>query len=530
MREGDRMARGRGAERTGSDGGGRVHAAIDIGTNSFHLLVARLHDEGGFEIVTREKEPVRLGSGAGEMDRLAPDAVDRGIAALRRFRAVADAAGADITAVATSAVREAANRDEFLQRAWDEAGIDVDVISGVEEARLIHLGVLQALPVFDQQILLVDIGGGSTELLIGHQGRTVEAVSVKLGAIRLTDRFFPDGTIGRRAVEDCRSYVRSYLAPAVGRLGPHHHDVAVGSSGTILTLAAMIEAARGVEPGRPLNAVAFGPEDLAAVVRNLLKAKTTEARRRIAGLDSRRADIIVGGALLLEQVMQAFGIRRMLVSEYALREGVFLDRFQQDRADALQRLVDIRSESVQRMLDRYGEDIAHVTCATRLALRLFDELAPLHGLDDEARRLLEHAGLLHNVGLFVSHAAHHKHSYYVIRNTDQLVGFTDREIELMAQVARYHRKSDPSLRQPEHAALHPDDRRLVALLAGILRIGIALDRGHSGAVDDLRCRIDADGIHVDVRAEGDIGLELYTADQRRGLLEQELGRPVAITG
>jgi exopolyphosphatase/guanosine-5'-triphosphate,3'-diphosphate pyrophosphatase len=276
--------------------------------------------------------------------------------------------------------------------------------------------------------------------------------------------------------------------------------------------------------------VAFGPEDLAGVIRSLLKAKTTDARRRIAGLDVRRADIIVGGALLLEQVMQAFAIRRMVVSEYALREGVFLDRFRQDRADALQRLVDIRRESVQRMLDRYGEDIAHVTCATRLALRLFDELAPLHGLDDDARRLLEHAGLLHNVGLFVSHAAHHKHSYYVIRNTDQLVGFTDREIEVMAQVARYHRKSDPSLRQAEHATLHADDRRLVALLAGVLRIGIALDRGHRGAVDDLRCRIDADAVHIDVHAEGDVGLELYTADQRRGLLEQELHRAILITG
>ncbi|HZB72548.1 MAG TPA: hypothetical protein VE395_10435, partial [Acidimicrobiales bacterium] len=215
----------------------QVVAAIDVGTNSFHLLVARVVGAGGFEPLAREKEVVRLGSGPGDMKVLRPDAIDRGIAALRRFRQIADISGARIVAVATSAVREAENRDTFLDRARDEAGIEVEPISGPEEARLVYLGALAALPVYERQGLFVDIGGGSTELLVGRAGEVVEATSLKLGAIRLTNGFFPDGTSSRRAVEECRRYVASTLSAPARRLRRHGFEVAVGSSGTIRNLA-----------------------------------------------------------------------------------------------------------------------------------------------------------------------------------------------------------------------------------------------------------------------------------------------------
>ena len=223
---------------------GQVIAAIDVGTNSFHLLVARVVDTGGFEPLAREKEVVRLGSGAGDMKALEPDAVDRGIAALRRFRQIADISGARIVAVATSAVREAHNRDTFLDRAREEAGIEVEPISGVEEARLVYLGALGALPVYDRQGLFVDIGGGSTELVIGRAGEVVEATSLKLGAIRLTNRFFADDVVTKRSVEDCRRYVASTLSAPARRMRRHGFDVAVGSSGTIRNLAEVAEARR----------------------------------------------------------------------------------------------------------------------------------------------------------------------------------------------------------------------------------------------------------------------------------------------
>ena len=205
-------------------GAGEIRAAIDLGTNSFHLVVARVEPDGQFDVLDREKEVVRLGSGAGVMRLLTPEAIDRGIDALGRLRRIADGFDATIDAVATSALREALNRDEFLERARDEVGIDVDIVSGVEEARLIHLGVIHFVPLHDERILVIDIGGGSTELIVGEQTDVLLARSLKLGAIRLTDRFFPGGEIQPKAVAECRRYVRSFLAPAVAdiRAGAVH--------------------------------------------------------------------------------------------------------------------------------------------------------------------------------------------------------------------------------------------------------------------------------------------------------------------
>ena len=209
-----------------------VLAALDIGTNSFHLVLARSVGDERFETLTREKEVVRLGHGGGDMKELAPDAIDRGVACLRRMRGIADSYGATVRAVATSAVREAANAADFLRRAKEEADFDVEVISGVEEARLIHLGVLQAVPAYDERLLLIDIGGGSTEVLIGQQAEVLAARSFKLGAVRLTDRFFPGGTVSPKALRACRQYVRDVLSHFQREVDQLGFEVAVGSSGT----------------------------------------------------------------------------------------------------------------------------------------------------------------------------------------------------------------------------------------------------------------------------------------------------------
>ena len=510
------------------DNGPETHAVIDIGTNSIHLLVARLDDDGGFDVVAQEKEPVRLGSGAGDLDLLTDDAIDRGIGALGRFVQMAQIWNADVTAVATSAVREAKNRREFVQRARFEAGVDVDVITGVEEARLIYLGVLQALQVIDRDVMLVDIGGGSTEILVGHNGTVTAARSLKVGHIRLTDRFFPDGKVTSAAVDDCRKFIRSFLSPVVHELKGLPREIAVGCSGTIEAIAGLIEHAEGRTP-RTLNNVEFTRAQLNRVTKQVLAAKTTERRRELSGLDPRRADVMPGGVLLLQQIFEQLQIQSLTVSEYALREGVFLDRFRQRIGPAaFHHLSDIRLDGVLRMADLFQEDREHVTHATDLALRLFDETKEVHGRGHRWRDLLEAAGLLHNVGLFISHAAHHKHSYYVIRNSDQLVGFTDREIELVAQIARYHRKSAPKKTHPEFAELGRKDQNAVRLLAGLLRLGIALDRGRTTAVHDVRCRITKDTCEIGLTVTGDVELERYSADQRKDLAEEALGRSIEI--
>ena len=510
------------------DGGPETHAVIDIGTNSVHLLIARLDDDGGFEVVAQEKESVRLGSGAGDLEQLTEDAIERGIDALGRFVQIAKIWDADVTAVATSAVREAKNRRAFVQRARFEAGVDVDVITGVEEARLIYLGVLQALQVIDRDIMLVDIGGGSTVILVGHDGSVTAARSLKVGHIRLTDRFFPDGKVTRDAAEECRKYVRSFLSPAVHELKDLPRQLAIGSSGTIEAIAGMIEHHEGRTP-RTLNNVTFTRAQLDRVTKQVLSAKTTAQRRALDGLDPRRADVMPGGVLLLQQIFEQLDVTSMTVSEYALREGVFLDRFRARLGPAaFHHLSDIRLDGVLRMADLFREDREHVTHATDLSLRLFDETRDVHGRSHKWRDLLEAAGLLHNVGRFISHAAHHKHSYYVIRNSDQLVGFTDREIELVAQVARYHRKSAPKATHPEFAELRRKDQHAVRLLAGLLRLGIALDRGRAAAVHDVRCRVGKQTIEVGLTVTGAVELERYSADERKGLAEEALGRPIEI--
>ncbi|MXV89194.1 MAG: Ppx/GppA family phosphatase [Acidimicrobiia bacterium] len=509
---------------------GEVHAAIDVGTNSFHLVVARVSASGGLEILFRDKEVVRLGSGSGDMRHLTPDAIDRGIEALRGLVKTAASYGADVRAVATSAVREAENRLEFLDRAAAEAGVQVEVISGTEEARLIHLGVVQALSVFDRQILVTDIGGGSTELLIGRGTRPLAVRSVKLGHVRLTDRFFPGGVAAGAAVEECRAYVRSFLTPVGHDLGPYRYELAVGSSGTIATIAQMAEYLRDGRADRWLNNVSFSRAQLAEVTDAVLAAPTPEARRAIGGLDERRADVIVAGVLLLEGVFECFDIPSITVSGYALREGVLLDGVHAGgNGDAFWHLSDIRRESVLRIAEDYDEERPHVRRVTDLALQLFDALGDLHRFGLYERDLLEAAGMLHNVGRFISRGAHHKHSYYVIRSSDRLLGFTEREVELMALVARYQRKALPRMGHAEFAALNVADRARVQLLAGILRIAIALDRTRGGAVSGVTAEA-GEALVISCRTApgADAAVELYTAKQRSELLAAATGLAVRV--
>jgi len=511
-----------------------VHAAIDIGTNSIHLVVAQVDERGGFDVVTSEKETVRLGSGTGDMRELTDGAMDRGVAALQRFRQLADVHDATIHAVATSAVREAENARVFLDRAATEAGVEVDVISGHEEARLIHLGVLQALSVFEQQILVIDIGGGSTELVVGRAGKVLVARSLKLGHIRLTNRFFPNGRIEPGAVEACRAHIRSFLAPAITTFGRLGFQVAAGSSGTISTVAALTRAAGSSAAASMLSSGGVGQierAELAVLVERLASFPDAESRvANIPGLEEKRSDVIVAGAVLLEQLFDLLDIEVLTVSPYALREGVLLDRVHGEDG-GFHHLSNIRRDSVLRFADAFEEDRRHVEHATDLALQLFDDLATVHGYSLFERDLLEAAGLLHNVGLFVSHAAHHKHSYYIIRNSDRLAGFTNHEIELIAQVARYHRRSGPKSSHSSFVGLDGGDQDRVRLLAGILRVAIALDRTRSAAVTNVQAEIVGDDLVVMAQiADGaDASLELYTADERTAVLAQALGRPVTVT-
>ena len=503
-------------------------AAIDIGTNSIHLVVARPTGNNRFEVIDREKDVVRLGSGSGDMKRLAPDAIERGLDALRRFQQLADSRGAEVHAVATSAVREADNRLEFVRRAAQEAGVRVAVISGAEEARLIRLGALQAVPAYEQRHLLIDIGGGSTEFIIGERAEVLGARSLKLGAIRLTERFGLDGAVKRKVLDECRQYIRSYLAPVTRMVETFGFDVAIGSSGTIVNLMEISRALNGEGVLRQVSGAVLDAEGLAAVVTAISSAGSLDERASIPGLEAKRADIVLGGALVLEQSFDRLGIDEMVVSDFALREGVLLDALRRRDHTSIGHLRDLRYESVMHVAALVPEEREHAEHSTELALRLFEQTGAVHQLDPSNEELLEAAGLLANVGLLVSHDRHHLHSYYVIRNSDALTGFTDEEIELIALVARYHRKSAPKSSHADFAALSEDQQHVVRVLAGLLRLGVALDRTRTRAVRDLRVEVAKKRITIEIEADGDASLERYTAEARKGLLADALGVEVEI--
>ncbi len=507
-------------------------AAIDVGTNSLHLVVARVTDDNHFEVIEREKEMVRLGTGSGDMTRLSDDAIGRGVAALDRFRQIADISGATLRAVATSAVREAENSEDFIKRARREAGVEVEVISGVEEARLIHLGVLLALPFFDERMLLCDIGGGSTEVLVGQGTDVLAAASLKLGAVRLTNRFFAGERLHPSAVDACRRYVSSTLSSFDRAVHQHGFDVAVGSSGTIDQVVRLASAAAGESSLRNWNGATITAAQVAEVTDRVVGARSEKGRVQLAGLDDKRADIIVAGALILEGFVERFDVRQLTFSDYALREGVLLDTMERTHGGSLHHLRDVSRRGIEHLASSNDEDPVHSAHVANLALQLFDATARVHGLGEDSREFLEAGALLANVGLSVSHSQHHKHSYYLIRNTDRLVGLTDHEIEMIALIARYHRKSAPKPSHAEYSALSAEDQLVVRVCSGLLRVAIGLDRGHDGKVGAVGAQVKKSGVVIQAEAAeaaADLTLELYAANERIDLLSAALGRPVEVT-
>lgn len=512
----------------GSSSSGETIAALDIGTNSFHLVIAK-PVEGGFEVVTRERQSVRIGRGGGEMKQLEPEAIERGIACLARMQKIAESHHAQIRAVATSAIREANNRAEFVKRARREAKIDIEVISGVEEARLIHLGVLYAIGDHEHPMLLCDIGGGSTEIVLANDDDILLSRSFKLGAIRLTDRFFASALLHPSAVSSCRSFVRSTLTILQTEIEQFGYDIAVASSGTAETVARLICAQSGRPAPLTFNRFEFTRREIAEMVRLLVDTPTVSERQQRFNLDPGRAEIILAGAIIMEGIADVYGVDTFMFSDYALREGVLIDTLQRQGRGPKVEMPDAVMRSVRLLADRCDDRPEHAEHVARLACQLFDKLRKLLIIDASNRRLLEAAALLANVGVVISHSKHHLHSYYVVRNSE-LVGLSNREIELIAQIARYHRKGSPKLDHPEFAALGADDQYLVRGLAGILRIAIGLDRTQDGRVNKLSITNTDNELEIVIKtaANTDSDLNVYAANERKGLLSEVTGLQVKV--
>ncbi|HEY9662534.1 MAG TPA: Ppx/GppA phosphatase family protein, partial [Allocoleopsis sp.] len=492
-------------------------------------------DIPAFTIIAREKDTVRLGDRDRKTGCLTPEAINRAIKALRRCQEIAKSLGAEeIIAVATSAVREAPNGHLFLNQVEEETDLVIDLISGPEEARRIYLGVLSGMEFGNQPHVMIDIGGGSTELILGDGQEPRTLSSTKIGAVRLTTEFVTTDPISNSEFAYLQAYVRGMLERSIEdlriRLHPEEKPRLVGTSGTIEALA-MIHAREklGVVPA-PLNGYQFSLRDLREIVNRLRKLNYTE-RAAIPGMSDRRSEIIVAGAVILQEAMSLLGIDSITICERALREGVVVDWMLTHGLieDRLRYQSSVRQRSVMKAAKKYRVDLAHSERVAHFALSLFDQTQGiLHPWSKEERELLWAAAILHNCGHFVSHSAHHKHSYYLIRN-GELLGYTEVEIETIANLARYHRKSGPRKKHDSYRNISSKKhRRIVEQLHPILRLAVALDRRQIGAIQQVRCEYlpatQQVFLHLTpTNPDDDCALELWSLDLKKGNFEQEFG-------
>ena len=510
----------------------RHFAALDIGSNSLNLALVRIGEDGRWEQVGRHKETVRLAEGleaAGNL--LTEDAMERALDALGRCLEYARGYDAPVRAVATSAMREARNRQELLDRIQEKLGLHVDVVSGFEEARLIWLGLQTDPALAGKRVLSVDIGGGSAEFCLGHDDHLDFASSLPLGGVRLAGRFFPDGDVTPKTLKACREWVDGRIEPIVRAMRGSRWDVALASAGTVGNLVRMaVERREGKAPLR-LHRLQVSRDELLAVCQEVCQVKTTKQRRKLPGIDEKRADILPAGAVVIEQVIRRLGIDSLAWSNHGLREGVVRDWMERElHAQGTPELVSWRRRGVEDLAEAFSLDRRHDVQVERLARDLFLQLQPEHGLDENSGELLEAAAHLHEVGLRVGFEEHHKHSYYVIRHSHLLSGFVDLEIERIAQIARYHRKSHPKASHTEWMLLPLEMRRQVEILAGILRVADGLDRRHRGNVAGVRVRRRSGHLVIEVMAapNEDTSMEVWGADTKKSLLETVLGKNITL--
>jgi exopolyphosphatase/guanosine-5'-triphosphate,3'-diphosphate pyrophosphatase len=527
----------------------RTFAAMDIGTNSVRLAVVEVKPNQTWTTLASQKQVVRLGEG--EFDQvpakskkdkdegdggghaLTEAAIARGALVCARFAEVARGFGADeIVALATAAVREADNGDEFVHRVRALADLDVRIISGQEEARLIYLGVVSGIDLPPgKRALFMDIGGGSTELIVGDSQSHAFLDSLKMGAIRLTAEGVPDPSkpVTAAAWADLQRRVRSLLAPAARAIGKAGFSVMYGSSGTAQNLAEIIANAAATPNPTSLRNYEMSLADVQATTKRLC-AMTLEQRRRVPGINPERADIIIGGSAILQTVMETVGATAIRISDRGLREGIIVDRLRRGDAASVIEDVSARRRSIGQLMAATGVDTAHSAHIVHLSLSLFDQWKTL-GLHDygPARELLEYAALLHDAGFFVSHTDHQQHSYYLIRHSE-LLGFNDREIEIMASLALYHRKATPRRKHAHFARLDAKAQRAIRILSCALRLAEALDRSHLMLVQDIACEKLArpDRVRMTLLASADAQLEVWAAEGQAPVFEKTFALPLEV--
>jgi len=504
-------------------------AAIDIGSNSVRLLVAEALRGGNYRILDEEREPTRLGRSVSSEGRLDDESMDRTVAALRTFKEIAT--GYQVTrlrTIATCAVRESRNGPEFCRRVREEVGLEVEVISGEREARLAFASVQHAFDLSGRNTVVADIGGGSTEIVFAT-GNLIESIfSTPLGAVRLTEQFglgeCCEGADAARGLERLDEEVNGVLKKRTTRplFAPH---LLVGCGGTFTTLAELMMAAK-----RELDVPVAGYTISQAEVHHLLdrlRKMPLRARRGMAGMTPDRADIIIAGLTIVDALMRRYRVNTLAIHTRGVRDGLLREMIDETAVGGEGDDATHREAAIERLAAACSGEVEHGRKVAALAGRIFEQLALPLELPAGDRLLLECAARLQDVGYVINYDQHHKHSYHLIRNS-RLPGLRPHDIEIIANVARYHRGAHPKRKHENLSRLSSDDQRRVQRMAAILRVAGGLDRSRSQQVRDVIARVDDGRVVLDAVADQEPQVDIWGAERRTDLFEKVYGMKVDV--
>lgn len=512
--------------RDGQARGTKRIAAIDIGSNSVRQLIADVSADGSIAVVDELKAAPRLGAGLAASGMLSDEAISRAVEVLGRMALLARQRRCDrVEVVATSAVRDASNRETFIERVRKMTGLQIRVLAGEDEARLSFRSALAHFDLAAARSVVLDIGGGSLELAFSAGGVLERLVSLPLGAVRMTERY-PRVDVGRDGLSRLRRHARRELRKSAPAREWRKAQI-IGSGGTLTNLAGMYLSRRGVQTARGVHGTHVPRAEVEHILDSLAQMSPSE-RLRVPGLNGERADIIVAGIGVVAEVLAWLETGELVVSRYGIREGIVLEAARVAPRAAV--AGDARTRSVVELAERCGYDPRHANHVRDLALLLFDALRERLGLADDDRPLLADAAFLHDIGYHIGYDTHHKHSYHIIQHAD-LLGTAPLDQVIIANIARYHRGALPKRRHRQFGALDRKTRRRIKRLAALLRIADGFDRGHVGAVDHLDVRFEHTGIVITpVAAESatSLRLELWGASRKVRLLERVSGGSVEL--
>ena len=502
------------------------YAALDIGSNSIRMMAAEVTGQEPMKNLAAEREVVRLGTSVFREGKLSRPSIDLGCEVLTRMAAIYRKLDVQaVRAVATSALRDASNQSEFLERAASILGIPVEVISGLEEARLIHLGVQTRWPNPNQRLLILDIGGGSAELILSEGGHMADAYSRPLGAVRLTEMFLKSDPADERELARMAKYIQDRLAGPAAHLASKKVDRMIATSATAAAVVCAVNHVRRSRRDKADRLSATAPQ-----VRQLLREVSTKnlnGRCKITGIGPSRAEIVTAGVAVLHEVMQRLKVPRLYYSTAGLRDGILADMAHRKAGMEQARLNADERQIVRALGRRFEAAVPHTRKVADVSAVLFEGLRDLHRLPLNRGRLLEAAAYLYNIGHYVNEAKHHRHSMYLVANSD-LPGFTDAERMIVANLCRYHRKSMPQASHEPFLALVPEERRTVQFLAPLLRLAVALDQSQEQRVERVECVIGTESVELRLFSNRDVDIEQWHAAQVADVFREVYGRPLVV--